>query len=68
MSASEVPSGRTERVSKPSPASMRRLLLDTHVFLWWRADPGRIRTDVIDAISRADTVFVSVASAWEVGM
>lgn len=42
-----------------------RLLLDTHVFLWWRAAPDRIRPDARDAIATAEVVFVSAATAWE---
>lgn len=42
-----------------------QLLLDTHVFLWWRGDPGRIEPSARTAIADADIVFVSVASAWE---
>ncbi len=46
-------------------ASSSRLLLDTHIFLWWRSDPVRIPDEVRQAISQADFVFVSAASAWE---
>jgi PIN domain nuclease of toxin-antitoxin system len=42
-----------------------RLLLDTHVFLWARIEPGRIPARVADAIATADDVLVSVVSAWE---
>lgn len=42
-----------------------RLLLDTRVFLWWRADSPLLGGDARAAIARADLVFVSVASAWE---
>jgi PIN domain nuclease of toxin-antitoxin system len=42
-----------------------RLLLDTHVFLWWRADDRRLRATVRKAIAEAEIVFVSAASAWE---
>lgn len=42
-----------------------RLLLDTHVFLWWRADDRRIRRAVRDRVAAADVVFVSAATAWE---
>ena len=42
-----------------------RLLLDTHVFLWWRSAPNRILPTVREAIAHADIVFVSAASAWE---
>ena len=44
---------------------MTALLLDTHVFLWWRADDQRIVQPVRDAIGVAEIVFVSAASAWE---
>lgn len=46
-----------------SPAS--RLLLDTHVFLWWRGEPSRLALDLRNRIATADIVFVSAASAWE---
>ena len=45
-----------------------RLLLDTHVFLWWRGASDRIPPRVKGAISEADSVFVSAASAWEVAI
>ncbi len=41
------------------------LLLDTHVFLWWRSQPSKISPDVTRAIAAAEVVFVSTASAWE---
>jgi PIN domain nuclease of toxin-antitoxin system len=43
----------------------RRLLLDTHVFLWWRGEPSRLSPEVRSSIATADLVFVSVATAWE---
>jgi PIN domain nuclease of toxin-antitoxin system len=43
-----------------------RLLLDTHVFLWWSDDDRRLRSGVRDVILAADRICVSVASAWEV--
>jgi PIN domain nuclease of toxin-antitoxin system len=45
-----------------------RLLLDTHVFLWWRGEPSRLIPEVRSRISTADFVFVSAASAWEVAI
>lgn len=43
------------------------LLLDTHVLIWW--DEGRkIAGDASRAIERADAVYVSAASAWEVAI
>ena len=44
-----------------------RLLLDTHVFLWWRA-AREMRAEAMEAIRSADDVFVSAASAWEVSI
>lgn len=49
-----------------TPAS--RLLLDTHVFLWWRGEPSRLASKVRSSIAAADIVFVSAASAWEAGI
>lgn len=46
-----------------TPAS--RLLLDTHVFLWWRGEPSKLTSKVRSSIATADIVFVSAASAWE---
>jgi len=43
----------------------RPLLLDTHIFLWWRGEPSRLTSTVQSRIATADLVFVSVASAWE---
>ena len=43
-----------------------RLLLDTHVFLWFVADDEKLRAPVRGAIRDADVVYVSAASAWEI--
>lgn len=45
-----------------------RLLLDTHIFIWWRAEPSRLSAEVRSRIATADIVFVSAASAWEAGI
>ena len=46
----------------------RKLLLDTHVFLWWKTDSPRLKAPARKAIASADLVFVSAASAWEAGI
>ncbi len=46
----------------------QRLLLDTHVFLWWKVDDARLNSAARAAIADADLVFVSAASAWEVAI
>ncbi len=44
-----------------------RLLLDTHVLLWWFTDDDRLSEAARTAIGdRENEVFVSAASAWEV--
>lgn len=44
-----------------------RALLDTHAFVWWMADSGRLsgaaRALIADATNE---IFVSAASAWEI--
>jgi PIN domain nuclease of toxin-antitoxin system len=47
---------------------MARLLLDTHVFIWWCVRDRRLRRRPHDAIINADEVFVSAASAWEIAL
>ena len=44
---------------------MSALLLDTHVFLWWRTNDARLAEAARSAIATAPIVFVSAASAWE---
>lgn len=44
-----------------------RLLLDSHVLLWWLEDDRRLSSDAIDAIeSDAEAVLVSAVSIWEI--
>jgi PIN domain nuclease of toxin-antitoxin system len=46
-----------------------RLLLDTHVLLWWLGDDSRLRADAAAAIADpATAVYVSAASAWEIAI
>jgi PIN domain nuclease of toxin-antitoxin system len=45
-----------------------RLLLDTHVFLWWRANHRKLGRTAREAIASADVVFVSAATAWEAAL
>ena len=46
-----------------------RLLLDTHVLLWWLDDPSRISADAQEAIrNQENDVFVSAATAWEIAI
>jgi PIN domain nuclease of toxin-antitoxin system len=45
------------------------LLLDTHAFLWWLANEGRLGSNARAAIANpANVVFISAASAWEIAV
>ena len=44
-----------------------RLLLDTHVLIWWDAGEGLTR-EIEDYIRRADQVYVSAVSGWEIAI
>ena len=44
-----------------------RVLLDTHAFLWWIADSGRLSRKVRHLIyDETNDIAVSAASAWEI--
>ena len=45
-----------------------QVLLDTHVWVWWVADPGQLSSDAGEAIDAAETIGVSSISCWEVAM
>jgi PIN domain nuclease of toxin-antitoxin system len=45
-----------------------KLLLDTHIVLWWRQDSRRLGRDARATIAGAAVVYVSAASAWEVAI
>ena len=46
-----------------------RFLLDTHALLWWLSDDPTLSVEARAAISAPDhEVFVSAASAWEIGI
>ena len=45
-----------------------KLLLDTHVVLWWQRDDRRLKKAAREAIATADVVWVSAVSGWEVAI
>jgi PIN domain nuclease of toxin-antitoxin system len=45
-----------------------KLLLDTHVVLWWLDDSPRLREVDRDAVGTAEAVHVSAASTWEIAI
>ena len=48
---------------------MKRLLLDTHVFLWWLADDPKLGTNArADIRDGRNQIYVSAASSWEISI
>ena len=46
-----------------------KLLLDTHVFLWWMGDHKSLTTKAVSAIKDGkNAVFVSAVTAWEISI
>ena len=46
-----------------------RLLLDTHVLLWWMADDDALPDDAAEAIADPESeVFVSAGTVWEIAI
>lgn len=46
-----------------------KLLLDTHCWLWWFAQPERLSEDAIAQIAdETNELWFSVASIWEIGI
>jgi len=48
---------------------LKRLLLDTHVLLWWLADDEALGSEAREIISDGmNEVYVSAASTWEISI
>ncbi|MEA2080981.1 MAG: type II toxin-antitoxin system VapC family toxin [Pseudomonadota bacterium] len=48
---------------------MRKLLLDTHAFLWWLGNDSRLGPKAREAISdERNDVFVSAVTGWEIAI
>lgn len=46
-----------------------KLLLDTHLALWWEANHPRLPKEVVQLVrNEAEAVFVSRASLWEIAI
>jgi PIN domain nuclease of toxin-antitoxin system len=46
---------------------MMRLLLDTHVYLWWLKD-SHLSQQTRSLIEKADEIYISSASIWEIAI
>jgi PIN domain nuclease of toxin-antitoxin system len=42
------------------------VLMDTHVLLWWQAGGDRLSRDAVSAVERADSIYISPLTFWEV--
>jgi PIN domain nuclease of toxin-antitoxin system len=42
------------------------IVLDTHVWLWWLAEPSKLSRAARQAIDEAETIGVCTVSAWEI--
>ncbi len=45
-----------------------KLLLDTHIYLWWLIDDAELSRKARELIADANAVFVSAISIWEAGI
>lgn len=44
------------------------IVLDTHVWLWWLAEPSKLSPAARQAIDEAPAIGVSAVSGWEIAM
>jgi PIN domain nuclease of toxin-antitoxin system len=48
---------------------MMKILLDTHILIWWLSKASRLSQAEIDLITDSDNfIFVSAATAWEIAV
>jgi PIN domain nuclease of toxin-antitoxin system len=48
---------------------MMKILLDTHILIWWLSEASRLSQTEIDLITDSDNfIFVSAATAWEIAV
>lgn len=60
---------KSARVAESAvPYAPRRLLLDTHVWIWWYVGDARLGRKARSLIKDASDVHVSAASAWEMAI
>ncbi len=45
-----------------------RLLLDTHIYLWWLIESADLPARARNLVNEAEAVFVSTVSIWEAGI
>ena len=45
-----------------------KLLLDTHIWIWTVLEPWRVTSEVTQEIARAEAVYLSPISIWELSL
>ena len=55
-------------MAKTNPVRNRNVLLDTLVLLWWLDGSSRLSQAARGAIIASEAVYVSSATAWEIGI
>ncbi|MBG1260886.1 type II toxin-antitoxin system VapC family toxin [Nostoc commune] len=44
-----------------------KVLLDTHIFIWWDSEPEKLSPNILSLLQRTDTkLYVSVVILWEI--
>ena len=60
---------RSSRFPGRHSSDLVRLLLDTHAYVWWRANRGKLSTRARRAIEDRDNIILlSTASVWELSI
>ena len=66
------PRGRKKKTARVAESAVpylpRRLLLDTHVWIWWYTGDERLGRSARILIKNASDVHISAASAWEMSI
>jgi PIN domain nuclease of toxin-antitoxin system len=44
------------------------IVLDTHAWVWWHSEPGKLSRRAHEAIDHADRIIVCTISCWELAM
>jgi PIN domain nuclease of toxin-antitoxin system len=55
-------------MSRRTKGAELRVLLDTHVLVWWASDDPRLGSAGRDAIRTATDAYVSIVTAWEIAI
>lgn len=48
---------------------MRRILIDTHILIWWLSESEKIKSEHLDLITNPEnTIYISTASFFEISL